>query len=100
MCGFDGIRRGNYFGGEPIGRAEVEMRVAKLKNGKAAGKDEIPREMIKGRGDRVVDWIWDYIIWPLRAVLCLKTEYLLRLFHCTRAKEKGMNIRILEVLAC
>ena len=24
MCGFDGIRRGNYFGGEPIGRAEVE----------------------------------------------------------------------------
>ena len=23
MCAFDGIRRGNYFGGEPIGRAEV-----------------------------------------------------------------------------
>ena len=23
MCGFDGIRRGNYFGGEPTGRAEV-----------------------------------------------------------------------------
>ena len=22
MCGFDGIRRGNYFGGEPIGRGE------------------------------------------------------------------------------
>ena len=41
MCGFDGIRRGNYFGGEPIGRAEVEMREGKLKNGKTAGKDEI-----------------------------------------------------------
>ena len=41
MCGFDGIRRGNYFGGEPVGRAEVEVRVSKLKNGKAAGKDEI-----------------------------------------------------------
>ena len=29
-----------------------------LKNGKAAGKDEITGEKIKGRGDRVVDWIW------------------------------------------
>ena len=34
------------------------MRVGKLKNGKATGKDEITREMIKGGGDRVVDWIW------------------------------------------
>ena len=56
MCGFDGIWRGNYFGGEPIGRAEVEVRVGKLMNGKAAGKDEITGEMIKG-GDRVVDMI-------------------------------------------
>ena len=39
---------GSYFGGEPIGRAEVEVRVGKLKNGKAAGKDEIAGEMIKG----------------------------------------------------
>ena len=41
MCGFDGIRRGNYFGGEPIETAEVVLRVFKLKNGKAAGKDEV-----------------------------------------------------------
>ena len=34
------------------------MRVGKLKNGKAAGKDKITGEMIKGGGDRVVDWIW------------------------------------------
>ena len=58
MRGFDGIRRGNYFGGKPNGRAEVEVRVDKLKNGKAAGKDEITGKMIKGGGDRVVDWIW------------------------------------------
>ena len=38
MCSFDGIWRGNYFGGEPIGRAEVEVRVGKLKNGKATGR--------------------------------------------------------------
>ena len=55
MRGFDGIRRGNYFGGEPIERAEVEVRVSKLKNGKATCKDEIKRERIKGGGDRVMD---------------------------------------------
>ena len=55
MCGFDGNRRGNYFGGESIGKAEVEVRMGKLKNGKAAGRDEITGEMIKGGGDRVVD---------------------------------------------
>ena len=41
MCRFDGIHRGNYFGGEPIGRDEVEGRVEKLKNGKNASKDKI-----------------------------------------------------------
>ena len=34
------------------------MRVGKLENGKAIGKDEITREMIKGGSNRVVDWIW------------------------------------------
>ena len=58
MCDFDGTQRDNYFGGEPFGRAEVEVGASKLKNGKAAGEDEITGEMIKGGGDRVVDWIW------------------------------------------
>ena len=44
--------------GELIGRPEVELRVGKLKNGKAADKGEITGEMIKDGGDRVVDWIW------------------------------------------
>ena len=39
MCSFDGIRKGNYFGGEQIRRAAVEVRLGKLKNGKGAGKD-------------------------------------------------------------
>ena len=34
------------------------MRVGKLKNGKAEGKDEITGEIIKGGGDRMVDVIW------------------------------------------
>ena len=33
VCGFDGVRR----------RAEVQMRVGKFKNGKAANKDEVTR---------------------------------------------------------
>ena len=33
------------------------MRVGKLKNGKASGKDEINEKMIKSGSDRVVDWI-------------------------------------------
>ena len=37
---------------------EVEVRVGKLKNEKATGKDEVTGEMIKGGGNRVVDWIW------------------------------------------
>ena len=32
------------------------MRVSKLKNGNATGKDEITGEIIKG--DRGVNWIW------------------------------------------
>ena len=56
-CGFDEARKDNYFRREPI-IIEVEVRVGKLKNGKAAGKDEVTGEMIKGGGDRVVDWIW------------------------------------------
>ena len=58
MCGFDGVRRDNYLGGEQTRRTEFEVRVGKLKNGKAAGKDDITRGMIKGGSNRVVDWIW------------------------------------------
>ena len=44
MCSFDGILRGNYFRGDPVGRSEAEVRVVKLK-------------MIKGEVNRVVNWI-------------------------------------------
>ena len=37
---FDGIRRGNYFGGEPIGRVEIKVSVGKMK----IGKDEFTGE--------------------------------------------------------
>ena len=34
------------------------MRRGKIKYGKTADEDEVTGEMIKGGGDRVVDWIW------------------------------------------
>ena len=49
MCGFAGIQRqrGNYFGGEPIKRTEVEARVRKIKDGKVAVKDEVTGEEMR-----------------------------------------------------
>ena len=41
ICGFDGILKFNYFGREPIRRAEVEAGERTLKNRKAKGKDEV-----------------------------------------------------------
>ena len=38
MYGFNGVQRGNYFGGEPIRRTEVKVRVVKLMKRMAAGK--------------------------------------------------------------
>ena len=58
MFGFDGVRRSDHLGGEQIRRTEVEVRVGKLKNGMAVGKDEVTEDIIKGGDDMVVDWIW------------------------------------------
>ena len=58
MWSFDGGQIGDYFGGKPIRRTEVELRVGNLRNGKAAGKDEVMGKMIKGGGYRVLGWIW------------------------------------------
>ena len=76
MCGFDEVWRGACFGGEPIRRTEIEVRVGKLKNEKNEGKDEDTGGVIKVIGDR---WIGfgGYEICPLRVVLCMKTRGLL-----------------------
>ena len=46
------------------------MRVRKLKNGKAASMEKVTGEMIKGGGDRVVDWIWNGVTKGWKRVLC------------------------------
>ena len=64
--------------------------MGKLKNGKAAVKDEITGKMTKSGVN---------VMWSLRVVLCLKIGELLRLFHCTGIKERRLNVRIIDVLA-
>ena len=58
MCRFDGIQRGKCFGGEPVRRTEVEVRMGKFKSRKAAGKDEVSGLMKMVGGDMGVNWIW------------------------------------------
>ena len=89
MCGLDGIWRGNYFGGEPIRIAEVEVRVGKLKNRKATGQDEITGDMIKGGGDSVVGWIWRMCNMAFESGCSTIQE-----------EERVINVKIIEVLLC
>ena len=84
MCGFIG---------EPIRGCVVAIRVGKLKNGKAVGKDEAMGEMIKGGGDMVVDWHGGCVIWCLRVVLYGRLE-----ICCTRVKERARIVAIIKVL--
>ena len=53
---FDIIRRCNYFKGKPIRRTEVEVRMGKFINGKAASKCAVTGEIVKGGTDMVMDW--------------------------------------------
>ena len=50
------VFRENHLGGEPIKRIEVEVRMGKIRNGKAAGKDEVTGEMVKSESEMVVRW--------------------------------------------
>ena len=62
--------------------------MGKLKNGKAADKDEFTGEMMKDEGLDL-----ETVIFLL--VFCLKTRGLLGLLHCTRVKDRGLNVVII-----
>ena len=68
------------------------MRAGKLKNGKVVCKHEITGEMIKGRGDTVVDWN--------RSLYNMAFESSVVPEDYTSVKERGLNIRTIEVLVC
>ena len=47
ICYFGCVQKGNY----------LEERMGKVKSGKAAGRDKVTGEMIKGWGELVITWI-------------------------------------------
>ena len=51
-------------------REEVEYAVNKLKNGKAAGSDEIVAELAENGGQAVIDWLWAMLgkVWKMKQV--------------------------------
>ena len=51
ICGFNGVKRSKYTGCEDITREEVVKAMDKLKNGKAAGIDDVSAEMLKCGSD-------------------------------------------------
>ena len=69
-CGFDRVQKLNYFEGETSRRTGVELRVRKLKNRKAAAKEEVTRETAKVGNYMMVKW-------PLRVIQCLRARDLL-----------------------
>ena len=75
------------------------MRVEKLKNGKAAGKDEITGEMIKDGGNRVVDWIWRLCNMAFESSVVPEDGRSAVIVPLYKKKERELNARTIEVLA-
>lgn len=53
-------RRGEEDGEEGIGREEFRRAMGRLRNGKAAGIDEIPGEAWKYGEERLEKWAWEF----------------------------------------
>ena len=53
-----------------VTREEVEKAMTKLKNGKAAGNDNIAAELLKNGGEAMVDWVTELVqeVWRTRQV--------------------------------
>ena len=80
----------------------IEVRVGKLKNGKAAGKDEILGEMIKGGGDIVVDLIWRLYKMAFEISVLLKDwriGVIVPLYKGKGERTKGKNYRGISLLS-
>ena len=45
-----------------VTREEVERAVKKLRNGKAAGGDNIVPELLKNGGTSLIDWLWELLL--------------------------------------
>ena len=72
--------------------------MGKLKNGKAVAKHEVTGEMIKGRGDMVMNWVRSLcnMVYERGGVpKDWRSAVIVPLY-----KNRGLNLRIIEALAC
>ena len=87
--------------GRSILAKKDKVRVSKLKNGKAIGKDEVTGEMIKGGGNWVVNCIWRVCNMLFESGFVPVPEDWRYAVIVSLYKGKGeRNLRIIEVLAC
>ena len=68
-----------------VTREEVAKAVRTLQNGKAAGEDRIVAELLKGRGEAVIDWLTELMqeVWRTRKVKSQPSIRLLLHCNCT-----------------
>ena len=76
------------------------MRVGKLKNEKAAGKDEITGEMVKGRAERGEDWIWRQCNMAFESGVVPDDWRSAVIVPLYKGKGEKTDVRTIEVLAC
>ena len=77
------------------------MRVGKLKNRKVAGNNEVIGVMVKGGGDMVVDWIWKLYNMAFESFVVPDDWRSAVIVVLYKGKgERGLNVRIIEALAC
>ena len=69
-----------------------------LRTGKAAAKDEFTREKLKVGSELVIDWISKLCNMASERGAVPEDWRSFPLFYCTRAKERELNERTIEVL--
>ena len=58
------------------------------------------QEMIKGGGDRVVDWIWRLCKMVFESGVVPKNWRSIVIVPLYKGKGEGLNVRIIEALTC
>ena len=74
------------------------MRAGKLKNGKSAGKDEVPGEMIEGGGGMEVDWIWRLCNLTFERGVVPEEWRSAVIVPLYKGKRRGLNVKFIKAL--
>ena len=86
---------------DEVSREEVEKAVGKLRNGKAAGQDEVVAELLKYGGEVVIDWLTEVIqqVWWSGKIPQEWKDATLIPVHKKRARNECDNYRGISLLS-